>query len=65
MNTTDFELFLAIATHPKLTAPIANQLLEIVSQIARKNIIFTRASLKLLLTVIGKFENNTMVFENC
>lgn len=56
---------MAIATHPKLTAPIANQLLEIVSQIARKNIIFTRASLKLLLTVLAKFENNTKVFENC
>jgi hypothetical protein len=59
LNTTDFELFLAIAVHPKLTAGIAVQLLKIVSQIARKNIIFTRASLKLLLTILAKFENNT------
>mmetsp|Transcript_29766 Transcript_29766/g.45366 ORF Transcript_29766/g.45366 Transcript_29766/m.45366 type:complete len:223 (+) Transcript_29766:2155-2823(+) len=32
-------------------------------QVARKNIIFTRVSLKLLLTILSRFENNTQVFQ--
>lgn len=59
LNTTDFELFMAIANHPKLNAKTAVPLLEIVSIVSRKSIIFTRVSLKLLLIILSKFENNT------
>jgi hypothetical protein len=59
LNTTDFELFMTIANHPKLNAKTAVPLLEIVSIVSRKSIIFTRVSLKLLLIILSKFENNT------
>ena len=62
LNTTDFELFMAIANHPKLNAKTAVPLLEIVSIVSRKSIIFTRVSLKLLLIILSKFENNTQIF---
>mmetsp|Transcript_29405 Transcript_29405/g.44464 ORF Transcript_29405/g.44464 Transcript_29405/m.44464 type:complete len:145 (+) Transcript_29405:2109-2543(+) len=65
LNSTDFEFFMNIATHPKLNSANAVQLLQIVNEISRKNIIFTRISLKLLLTILNRFENNTLVFEFC
>lgn len=65
VNTTDFLFFTTIAVHPKLDSQIAVQLLGIVSEVSRKNIIFTRISLKLLLTLLARFENNTQVFEFC
>ena len=65
MNSTDFLFFMNIAVHQKLTPNIAIQLLSIVIEISRKNLIYTRISLKLLLTVLNRFENNTAVFEFC
>ena len=62
LNSTDFEFFLTVATHQKLTAAIAVQLLEIVCEISRKNVIFTRISLKLVLTILNRFEHNNDVF---
>jgi len=56
---------LTISIHPKLKTEIAVQLLEVVAKIAWKNIIFTRVSLKLLLTVLARFQNNMPVFEYC
>jgi hypothetical protein len=52
-----------IAIHPKLNENISIQLLSIVFEISRKNLIFTRISLKLILTILHRFENNTAVFE--
>ena len=63
LNTTDFELFMAIASHPKINAQVAVPLIEIVAIVARKSIIFTRVSLKLLLMLLSRFENNTQVFQ--
>jgi hypothetical protein len=65
LNTTDFELFLSIANHPKINPAVAVNILEIVVLIARKNIIFTRVSLKLLLIILARFENNTQIFNSC
>lgn len=59
------KFFMHIAIHPRLNANTAVQLLQIVSEISLKNIIFTRISLKLILTVLNRFENNTTVFEFC
>ena len=63
LNVTDFELFMTISLHPKLSSTIACQLLEIVCEISRKNIIFTRSSLKVLITILQRFENNTKIYE--
>ena len=63
LNSTDFEFFLTVATHPKLNPSIAVQLLEIVCEISRKNVIFTRISLKLVLTLLNRFEHNNQVFD--
>lgn len=49
LNVIDFELFLAISNHPKLDMNTGKQLLDISCLIARKNIMFTRVSLKLVL----------------
>jgi hypothetical protein len=49
LNTTDFELFFAIASHPKLNEYMAIMLVQIAMEVARKHIVFTRASLKLVL----------------
>ena len=49
LNTCDFELFKVIAFHPKLPVESAIQILEIVTDIARQNILFTRISLNLML----------------
>ena len=57
LNTTDFELFMAIATHKKTTIGLAVRLLEIVCEVGRKHIMFTRASLKLVLTLLARFES--------
>jgi len=65
LNTTDFEFFLYVSVHPKLSVETAVQLLGIVLQISRKSIIFTRISLKLLLTLLNRYENSTQVFEHC
>jgi len=52
-----------VAVHPKLNANTAIQLLQIVLEISRRNVIFTRISLKLFLTILNRFENNTQIFE--
>jgi hypothetical protein len=65
LNTTDMKFFMNIAIHPRLPVETAIQLLRILSEISRKNIIFTRISLKLILTLLNRFENNTLVFESC
>lgn len=65
LNTTDFELFIEIANHPKINTNVAVPLIEIVCSVSWKNIILTRVSLKLLLILLAKFENNTKVFEKC
>lgn len=52
LNVIDFDLFLAIADHPKLNKTIATQLLEIGLEIAYKNIVFTRVSLRLVLKIL-------------
>jgi hypothetical protein len=54
---------MSIANHPKINAQVAVPLLEIVAIVARKSIIFTRVSLKLLLIILSRFENNTQVFQ--
>lgn len=55
LSTKDIEFFLHIAEHPKLSESVAIQLIQIALEISRKNIIFTRACLKLLTTVLSKF----------
>lgn len=65
LNTTDFEFFMNVAIHPKLNSTVAIQVLQIVLEISRKNVIFTRISLKLLLTILNRFENNVQVYEFC
>lgn len=59
LSTNDFEFFMHVAVHQKLTVPVANQLIQIALDVSRKNIIFTRISLKLLMTLLNRFENNT------
>lgn len=61
VNTSDFELFKVIAQHPKLPVDSAIELLKIVSKIAKADIIFTRVSLNLLLTVLSRFQSNARV----
>jgi hypothetical protein len=55
LNTGDFELFKVIAYHPKLPVESAIQILEIVTDIARQNILFTRISLNLMLQILSRF----------
>ena len=57
LNTTDFELFMCIATHKKLSVELACTLMEIVTEVAVKHIMFTRVSLKLVLTLLARFHN--------
>jgi hypothetical protein len=57
LNTTDFELFMSIATHKKTTVNLGVRLMEIACEVARKHIMFTRASLKLVLTLLARFES--------
>ena len=54
-----------MAVHPKLAAETAVQLLRVVLQVSRINIIFTRVSLKMTLTILNRFENNQYVYEFC
>lgn len=58
LNTTDFEFFLYVAVHPKLQPETAVELLRLVLKVSRINIIFTRVSLKMTLTILNRFENN-------
>ena len=58
LNTTDFEFFLYVAVHPRLPPETAVELLRVALKVSRINIIFTRASLKLTLTILNRFENN-------
>ena len=62
LNTTDFELFMIIAEHQKTGINLAVNLMQIVSEVGRKHIVFTRASLKLMLTLLGRFENYNEMF---
>ena len=63
LNTSDFELFKVIAMHPKLSIESAIQILEIVTDIARQNILFTRVSLNIMLTVLQRFKGNTEILD--
>jgi hypothetical protein len=58
LNVTDFELFMTIATHKKTSVALAIKLLEIASEVGRKHIMFTRVSLKLVLTILARFSDN-------
>lgn len=55
LNTIDFELFRVIVQHEKLQLPIANQLMQLVCSIARRNILFTRVCLHLSLMLLQRF----------
>jgi hypothetical protein len=52
-----------IALHSKLTTGVAIQLLQIVLQISRKNIIFTRISLKLVISIANRFKNDEEIIQ--
>ena len=58
LNTTDFELFMCVATHKKLPVELACTLMQIVCEVAVKHIMFTRVSLKLVLTILARFNTN-------
>lgn len=60
INVTELDFFLSLAGHPRLSAPIAISLLEIACIIAREQILFTRVSLKLALTILGRFQGNLL-----
>jgi hypothetical protein len=62
LNTTDFELFMCIATHKKTTIGLAVALMEIACEVGRKHIMFTRTSLKLVLTLLNRFNNKSEMF---
>lgn len=57
LNVTDFELFMTIATHKKTNVSLAVKLLEIACEVGRKHVMFTRVSLKLVLTILARFES--------
>lgn len=54
-----------MAVHPKLQPETAVELLRVVLKVSRINIIFTRVSLKMTLTILNRFENNQSVYEFC
>lgn len=58
LNLEDFEFLGMLLRHAQLTTEMAVALLEILSEIARKHIIFTRVSLGLLHLVLQKFDHN-------
>lgn len=60
LNVSDFELFMAIATHKKTSVGLAVKLMEIACEISRKHIMFTRVSIKLVLTLLARFEQHEM-----
>ena len=62
LNVSDFELFMTIATHKKTSVSLAVKLMEIACEISRKHIMFTRVSLKLVLTLLARFEHNEMYY---
>ena len=61
LSTTDFEALMTFANHPKLTAENAQEIIVIISHIARKNIIYTRIALKALIAVLKRFDSNPKV----
>ena len=63
LNVSDFELFMTIATHKKTSVSLAVKLMEIACEISRKHIMFTRVSLKLVLTLLARFEHNEMYYD--
>jgi hypothetical protein len=62
MNVTDFELFMCIATHKKTGVNLGINLMEIACEVGRKHIMFTRVSLKLVLTLLARFESYIEMF---
>ena len=65
LNVSDFQLLHKISIHQKLPTSTACDLLSIVMTVARKNILFTRVSLKLTLSLISRFENNGEIYHQC
>lgn len=63
-NTVDFEFFMMLAQHEKLAVDFAIELMEIVSLIARKQILFTRVSLNIVLVLLNRFDHN-LRFQAC
>lgn len=55
LNTIDFELFKIIVQHEKLQLNIASQLMDLVCDIARRNILFTRVCLHLSLMLLQRY----------
>jgi len=49
LNVVDFELLQCVSVHPKLTEDVALSILKIVCEVAWKHIIYTRASLHVML----------------
>lgn len=60
-NIAEMDLFMRVAEHPKLTEGIASGLLEVGCELARRQIIYTRVALKLVLTVLKRFQQNEVV----
>lgn len=65
LNTTDFELFVAIAIHPKLSIKLAENLMDIACEVAKKNIVFTRASLRLIQILLDRYHDNEEMAARC
>ena len=54
---------MTIVVHAKLTVTIAIDIIKIVFHVARRDIVFTRVSLKIMLVLIGRYENNAQVYD--
>jgi hypothetical protein len=55
---------MTIANHSKLSLGIATILMDVATEVARKHIVFTRASLKLVLALLNRFSDNSYFVEN-
>ena len=65
LNTTDFEFFIKIAMHPKLTRDVAMQLMDIATEITLTNLTYVRVSLNILMTIINRFKTDVAIIEKC
>lgn len=65
LNSTDFEALMAMSVHHKLSVGVAQEIIKVITHVSRRDIIFTRLSLRILLTLLGRFENNTQIYETC
>jgi hypothetical protein len=64
LNTTDFNFFIKIALHPKLTLDVALQLMEIAQEVTLNNLTYVRTSLNILMTIITRFNTVPAVIIN-